>query len=151
MSYFNKDEVVRLDQIQNKKIVKVLYHYWINVAKVDEEVKVLDTLEIHFGDGESLAFTGRTDECLKIVTPNIEADAQDLMKQFNGKIVLSSMDMTESSLWSELGTLNHISLRKGDGGQYLNDAVLLSCDQKEVVIFFDGDSIEAEQVFEEME
>lgn len=150
MSFFKYEEVLALDKIQNQTIGKVFYHYWVNIAK-EEEVKVLDTLQILFRDGQSLSFSARTDECLKIVDLDIEKDKQELMDQFQGKIVLQSQEVTDTVLWADAQLLSHISLRKSDDGQYLNDAVLLAFQTKEIVVFYDGDSISVEEVFEEID
>jgi hypothetical protein len=149
-NFFDLEEVKELDALQNLNIEKVLAHYWVNIAK-DEPVRVLDTLEVFFVGGKSIALCGRTDECLKVVKPNIEKDLKELVESFNGKIVLKSEDITNSNNWLNTGMLNHISLRKGDDGFYLNDAILLSFEKKDIVVYFDGDSIEIDEVFEEID
>ncbi|HTF81076.1 MAG TPA: hypothetical protein VL947_05110 [Cytophagales bacterium] len=150
MAFFNYDEVLALDKIQNRSLTKVLYHYWVNVAK-DEEVKVLDTLQLFFEEGAPLSLTGRTDECLKLIEADIEKDSKELMEQFGGQIVLQTEDMTDTLLWGETGILQYISLRKSDEGQYLNDAMLLAFQTKDIIVFYDGDSVNAEEVFEEID
>jgi hypothetical protein len=150
MNFFTYDEVLTLDKVQDRTLHKVLYHYWVNIAK-EEEVKVLDVLQLFFTDGTDLSFSGRLDECLKLVQPDIDKDREELLLQFGGKIVLQTEDMTQTPLWTETGVLAYVSLRKTENGEYLNDAVLLEFEAKEIVVFYDGDSVNAEEVFEEID
>lgn len=150
MNFFTHDEVLALDKVQNKTLDKVLYHYWVNIAK-EEELKVLDILQLFFTDGTDVSLSGRLDECLKLVQPDIDKDREELLLQFGGKIILQTEDMTQSLLWSDTGVLDYISLRKSENGEYLNDAVLLEFQAKEIVVFYDGDSVNAEEVFEEID
>lgn len=87
MSFFKYEEVLVLDKIQEKEVEKVWYHYWVNIAK-EEEVRVLDTLQLIFKDGSALSVSARTDECLKLVDLDVDKDRQELLEQFQGKIVL---------------------------------------------------------------
>lgn len=150
MSFFKYEEVLVLDKIQEKEVEKVWYHYWVNIAK-EEEVRVLDTLQLIFKDGSALSVSARTDECLKLVDLDVDKDRQELLEQFQGKIVLQSQEASDIPLWEDASLLSHISLRKSDEGQYLNDAILLAFANKEIVVFYDGDSIGVEEVFEEID
>jgi hypothetical protein len=64
---------------------------------------------------------------------------------------LHTEDMTHTLLWDDPGKLQYISLRRSEDGNYLNDALLLAFQKKDIVVFYDGDSISAEEVFEEVD
>ncbi|MFN8438163.1 MAG: hypothetical protein U0V72_11060 [Cytophagales bacterium] len=149
--YFSAEEVIELDKIQNKNISQVIAHYWVNITDENNPIKVLDTLEINFNDGEKLGLTGRTDECIKLCKTDIDKDREEIINQFHGKIVIQTADLTQTDDWKNAQNLAYISLRKDSNGQYLNDALLLCFESKELVIFYDGDSLAIEEVFEEID
>lgn len=127
--YFSAEELRRLKELESQQITKVLFHYWINAAKTNDIIELLNYIEFRFIDNTSLTIAASDlCDCLEIKHVDIEAENIALLEKFKGQIKLQTINKTNDELWSRIigYPVEDVMLDNNGANRYYSDRVLLT-------------------------
>jgi hypothetical protein len=128
-NYFTWEELRQMKAVEGKRLQRVIYHYWQNVAKVGEAFEFLHRLELEFTDNGKLIL-GSSEETEGALALYMDFDAEQqhllLLHEFGGKLGIRSADLSPNELWAPaIGQALVVCGLVKEGESYRTDAMLL--------------------------
>ncbi|MEO8147603.1 MAG: hypothetical protein ABI723_08205 [Bacteroidia bacterium] len=126
--FFSVDELRLLKDLESQQINKVLFHYWVNAAKLDDIIQLLNYIEFQFIDNTNLIIAAsELCDSIEVVTIDIEAEKKSLLEKFKGNITLQTTDKTKDPLWSRMigYPVAEILLDKNLSNQFYSDKMII--------------------------
>ena len=127
--FFSVHELHALKDLESQQVKKVLFHYWVNAAKTDDIIQLLNYIEFKFIDDTNLIIAAsELCDCIEITDINIDVEKKSLQEKFKGSITLQTVDKTNDELWSRM--INYpvaeVLLDNNGNNRFYSDKLLLS-------------------------
>lgn len=126
--FFSIEELRLLNDLESQQIKKVLFHYWINSAKLDDIIQLLNYIEFQFIDDTNLIIAAsELCDSIEVVTIDIEAEKKSLLEKFKGNITLQTTDKTSDPMWSRMigYPVAEVLLDKNISNQFYSDKMII--------------------------
>ena len=128
MSYFTPYDLDQLRSLEGKRLEKVLYTIWKNLAHPDGTFEVLEWVELLLGDGTVVGFTTDEEaEGILLGVLDFGLEKQRVKHQFGGQVALERVDMGPSPTWQPLmgRRITAVGLLPTEAGGYPSSLVHL--------------------------
>ena len=126
--FFSSDELKKLRDLESQQISEVKYHSWVNSAKPNELVELLDFIEFIFIDNQNLVLaTSELCDAIEVKDENMSAYAADVALRFNNQIRIRTENMSDFPLWERAieYPVDEVLLDKTIDDSYYSDKILL--------------------------
>lgn len=151
--FFSVVELRKLKDLESQQVKKVLFHYWINAAKTDDILQMLNYIEFQFIDS-TMIILAASELCdsIEVADIDIEAEKKLLQEKFKGAISLQSVDKTSDELWSRM--INYpvaeVLLDNNGNNQFYSDRILLSFLPVQIMISISDLGLQITEVSEQL-
>ena len=99
MGYLSSNCYEKIKALEGKKIRKVIYYQWKNLAS-DDDFKSLDWLEINLQDETKVVFHyGVDDDGIELVDFDFEVELNKIETEFKGQVTLIRENATLDKYW----------------------------------------------------
>lgn len=149
--FFSQTELVLLNDLENQQIKSVHYCYWVNNAKKNETIELLDFIQFRLLDDTQLTIAAsELCDCIEVRNVNIAEQEQELTQKFNGAITLKKVDMTKDPLWSRVTEypLSQVLLDNNGAYMFFSDKLTLDFNLVSVTISITELGLHVEEVVE---
>ncbi len=100
--YFQEEELEQIAKVEGKRLEKVIYTIWRNIAKTEEIFEALDGISLFFEDGQRLDLLPREDQQgIEVRSLNFALEKTRVQQQFKGQVELKQVDMSLSPVWKD--------------------------------------------------
>ena len=118
-TYFSNEALARFVSAQGKTVEKIICHLWQNTLDKSSTVEIIDNVELHFTDKQKLTIScNENGDGLDAIQFDYKKSAQELHKEFSGKIKLFAIDASDTKMWQEVIGLTLESVRIIKEGDY---------------------------------
>lgn len=118
-SYFSDEALARFVSAQGKTVEKIVCHLWQNTIDKNASVELIDNVELHFTDKQKLTIScNENGEGLDAIQFDYKTAAEELQKEFDGKIKLFAVNASGTKMWEEVIGLTLQSVRIVKEGDY---------------------------------
>ncbi len=126
--FFGQEELARLQGMEGKKVIKVLYTVWKNLAHPDGAFEVLEWVELMLEDFSIISFTADEEaSAIQIMDMDFEVERIRVREQFGGQVALERIEMDDSPTWRKLTgqKVDAVGLLPEQGGRFPNRLIHL--------------------------
>lgn len=127
--HFTDIQLKLLTSIEGKTLKKIVCYFWVNRLNPNESVELIDNVELFFNDDSSLVITcNEESNGIDVIHDfNFEEEKNQLKQEFGDKIRIIPIDASTTKMWTDVigETIEAVQLSR-DGGNYLNDALILN-------------------------
>jgi len=135
--YFQEEELEQIAEAEGKRLEKVIYTIWRNIAKKEEIFEALDGISLFFEDGQRLDLLPREDQQgIEIRSLNFALEQTRVQQQFKGQVELKQVDMSLSPVWKDsLGQrLDSVGMNSPMDGYFQSNLIQLKFSGTQVEI-----------------
>ncbi len=136
MGYLSSNCYEKIKNIEGKKIRKVVYYQWKNLAS-DDDFKSLDWLEINLQDETKIVFHyGVDDDGIELVDFDFEVELNKIETQFKGQVTLIRENATLDTHWFPIldTEIRNIEFSQIKGNNSNNQIILEFTDDHQIEI-----------------
>ncbi len=135
---FSLEALQTFQHFEGQQLADLNYYFWVNPGESGEPTyRFLYFVEMIFDSNESLLLTSGEDSTAIRISEAAElVDTAKKLQALHHKIAIQRVSAGSLPLWEPvIGTvLNAIRLTKNEEGMYLNDALLLDFDARQIVL-----------------
>ncbi len=136
--FFKLEEIQALQSFENQPLAAVNYYIWHDQPKAGEMPhRFLFALELVFDSGVSLLLSsGEDSEAVRILSAEELVEIARKLQLLHGKQIIQRIPAQMQPLWRDsIGKpLQNILLSRNEAGLYHNDSVLLSFDERRILL-----------------
>lgn len=132
-NYFTHQALARFVMAQGKTVQKVICHLWQNSIDSNQTVEIIDNVELVFSDAEKLTIScNEAGDGLDAIIFDYKQTANEIQKEFDGKIKLFAVDASGTKMWSDVigSVLKHVKIVR-EGEYHKAGSVLLDFGETE--------------------
>ena len=149
--FFSQSDLALLYDLENQQIKSVHYCYWVNTAKKDETIELLDFIQFQLLDDTQLTIAAaKLCDSIEIRNVNIPEQEKELTEKFKGVITLKKIDVTGDPLWSRVSEypLSQVLLDNNGEYKFFSDKITLDFNLVSVAISITEMGLQVEEVTE---
>ena len=137
--FFKLEELQTLQSFEGQILVDTNYYLWLNQSgdEAGKPYRFLYALELIFDTGEALLLCSSEDsENLLVINAATLLNIAESLRDLNGAISIQRITAGSLPLWAPAinQVLEGIRLSRGEGGLFLNDALLLDLGELRVLV-----------------
>jgi hypothetical protein len=137
--YYNAEHLKLLKSAEGKVLNKVLYHFWVNKANLQDI----------FSDDSKLILQ-KAEEISEMILPlaslDIELLNHNLQVEFAGSLQYQTRDASNSKAWHNLinDTIDDVLVEEEEG-LFIAEAIIIGTHKHQTIIRLENDGLEAEE------
>jgi hypothetical protein len=147
--YYNAEHLKLLKSAEGKVLNKVLYHFWVNKANLQDIFSFMEYMELYFNDDSKLILQ-KAEEISEMILPlaslDIELLNHNLQVEFAGSLQYQTRDASNSKAWHNLinDTIDDVLVEEEEG-LFIAESIIIGTHKHQTIIRLENDGLEAEE------
>lgn len=137
IKFFSPRDVQTLEDLAHQQLSQVIYYHWINKAKADEPIKILDHVEFGFIDNTSVFFSAsELCDTIELETFDFDEKNKELFEKFGGDLYIQKTEKTNEPIWQQIMQyeISQVLLDTDGKNNFYSDRITLMFGRERITI-----------------